>query len=104
MLDDRRYGEVLDALLERFADTEALSVAAGHTGLQEYCKMKSPQCRIMARKALMAQNWPFKERTPSDEKAFWLDLSISGISHTESGTIGGVVLAGAVLSREEAPQ
>ena len=104
LLDDRRYGEVLDALLERFADTEALSVAAGHTGLQEYCKMKSPQCRIMARKALMAQNWPFKERTPSDEKAFWLDLSISGISRSETGMIGGVLLAGALLSKEEAAE
>ncbi|MCH8806209.1 MAG: TlpA family protein disulfide reductase [Planctomycetes bacterium] len=104
LLDERRYGEVLDALLERFADTEALSVAAGHTGLQGYCKMKSAQCRIMARKALMAQNWPFKERVPSDQKAFWRDLSISGISQSETGMIGGVVLGGAVLSREEAPE
>lgn len=104
LLDDRRYGEVLDALLERFADAEALSVAAGHTGLQEYCKMKSSQCRIMARKALMAQNWPFKERNPSDNQAFWRDLSISGVRQSDTGMIGGVVLAGAVLSREEAPE
>lgn len=104
LLDDRRYEEVLDALLERFADAEALTVAAGHTALQEYCKMKSPQCRIMARKALMAQNWPLKERNPSDNEAFWHDLSISGISHSETGIIEGVVLGGVVVSREEAPE
>ncbi len=104
LLDDRRYEEVLDALLDRFADAEALNVAAGHTALQEYCKLKSPQCRIMARKAIMAQNWPFKERNPSDNDAFWRDLSISGIRQSETGMIGGVVLGGVVVMKEEAPE
>ena len=100
MLDDERYREIVDAFRERFPDSEALIVAAGDAGLREYCKTKSPHCRIMARKALMAQNWIFKGRVASDEEAFWRDLSIKahmyagGTSGSEPSDVTGVLLGG----------
>jgi peroxiredoxin len=81
LLTDERYREIVEALRDRFPDSEALGVAAGDAGLQEYCKAESPQRRNRARKALIVQNWVFKGRLALDEKALWRELDVQSISH-----------------------
>lgn len=108
LLDEQRYREVVDALRERFPDTEAVGVAAGDAGLQEYAKTKSPQCRIRARKALMVQHWLFKGRAASRTNAFWRELSVTstarsyGADSSKIENVTGVLLDGAWVRKGKA--
>lgn len=104
LLRTEHYAKVMTALLYRNPNQNTLRIVSRDEGMRDYCKNLGPQSRTLARKALMVEYWIFKGRKPSNNEAFWRDLSVSGISTSEDKkTIVGVLIAGDLLTREKAP-
>jgi peroxiredoxin len=106
LLQDKRYGEVVDAIADRAPPAAVLATARKHADLADYCRSKAGEARTMARKGLMAQLWMFANALPRDEKlnrAFQSELAISGIATSpDRKSITGILLGGEMLQREHA--
>ncbi len=54
--------------------------------------------RTFAKKAIMAKHWVFGTRQPKDNKAFWRELSVSGIATSKDRKrVTGILLGGGTL-------
>jgi hypothetical protein len=106
LLQDKKYGAVLDAIAQRAPAAPLLASAAKNQELVAYCKSKAGDTRAMARKGLMAQLWVFPGALPKDEevnKKFFGDLAMSGAATSpDKKSIIGVLLGGEQLKREHA--
>jgi peroxiredoxin len=99
LLEAERYGELAQALVDRQASPELIAAAAKHEPFRKYAAERVPQARTLARKGLLAREWPFAGKQPKENDAFWRDLSISGAATSpDDKKIVGILLDGTMVS------
>jgi hypothetical protein len=79
LLKDRRYQTVLDALVDRSPPAGVVAAAGRDKVFARYCAAHAAGRGTFARKAVMAYHWPIAGETPSDNDAFWRELSVQSM-------------------------
>ncbi len=99
LLDQAKYLDAVDALLDRRPPAAVAGAAAKHDGLRDFCRKKADEARSFARKGLMIQGWCFANKVPKNNDAFWKDLSVSGIATgDDQKKIVGVLVGGEMVT------
>jgi thiol-disulfide isomerase/thioredoxin len=98
LLEAEKYGELASALVARRATPEVAAKALKHAGFLGFAGERAPSSRALARKAILAREWPFAGKQPKDNDAFWRDLSVSGMAMSEDKKkIAAILLDGAMV-------
>ncbi|MHC4847379.1 MAG: peroxiredoxin family protein, partial [Planctomycetota bacterium] len=98
MLAKRRYRSALEALLARKTSGAVIKTAAKDELFARYCRDGFEDAGKMARKAIMAENWTFANRIPSDNDGFWREMSVSGMATSpDQKRVTGIILGGAMV-------
>jgi thiol-disulfide isomerase/thioredoxin len=99
LLKAERYAQLAAALVTRKAGADLVAKAAEHDGFRSYAAERAPAARQLARKAILAREWPFAGKQPKDNDAFWSDLSITGAATSpDQKKIVGILLDGTMVS------
>ncbi|MBK9384300.1 MAG: redoxin domain-containing protein [Planctomycetes bacterium] len=99
MLTAERYAQLAAALVTRKPNAELVAKAAEHAGFRSFAAERAPAARQLARKAILAREWPFANKQPKENEAFWSDLSVSGAATSpDKKRIVGILLDGTMVS------
>jgi hypothetical protein len=105
ILAKRRYRSALEALLARKTSGAVVKTAAKDELFARYCRDGFEDAGKMARKAIMAKNWTFANRTPTDSDGFWREMSVSGMATTpDKKRVTGIVLGGSMVMADQVDQ
>ncbi len=105
LLESKKYESILSQLLDRAPSSSVFRTAAKDEGFQSYCAKKTDDTRTLARKGLMAVTYVFPGVRFDEEKnkAFWGDLSVSGVMMTDDRKkLLGLLIAGERVAADAA--
>lgn len=102
LLKEKRYRTALDALATA-PSAGLVGAAARDRDFAAYCAAAGPRRRVYAKKALMMYHWPFKERVPKDNDAFWREVSIQSWQQDDNKRMVAVQIGSETVPGPEMP-
>lgn len=100
LVQGRRYGMLLDALVERGSPSLA-ATAARDKAFAEHCRARADARLLHAKKALMAYHWWIQGKVPQDTKAFSREISVQTWQEDDGGKLTGIQIGAQYIDGAE---